>query len=79
VGRFDSCAFRHNFYAFIRESGRPCLAVYEDIAGSNPAERAMRAWYIGCALGFQPREVSSSLTVRSILWVGVREAEEGCL
>jgi hypothetical protein len=47
-----------------RNSVVECLLAMQNVAGSNPAVRS-RNWYIGRALGFQPKETVSITVFRS--------------
>ncbi len=42
-----------------------CLVANENAAGSIPADRSRRCWYMGCARAFQAREAGSSPARRS--------------
>ena len=56
-----------------------CLVANEDAAGSIPADRSTRRWYMGCASAFQAEEADSISARRSRFSVMVQFAVAAAL
>ena len=63
AGEFDSRTIHQDLSG--HNSVAECLVANENVAGSIPADRSTRCWYIGCARAFQAREAGSSPARRS--------------